>query len=1456
MMLYSARSYRFGNFRRRRPQGLRLCLAVLCGLAALLSPLPHARAEEAASAVVIINELHYNPDINSERVEFVELYNAGAAAADLSAWGLSEGVEYLFPAGTVLPAGGFLVVAENPASLQAKFGVTALGPFAGRLASEGESVALRDAHGRTQDELTYGLGFPWPMVGDEPGHSAQLLNPTFDNAIGGNWRSGPPTPSRRNDPFAERPLPVVESVSHTPKNPSANTPVTVTARVSAAMGVSAVRLLVQVVEPGGYIALHDPEYAARWTAYSMEARDGFYQVELPRDLQVHRRLIRYRIEAVDAAGGQVLAPYPDDPQPNFAYFVYNGVPPWNGSITGGAEGRASYDFAQMRSLPVYHFIAKQPDIADALFMPPSALPEGYTGNDYLWRGTLVYQGEVYDHVRFRARGGFARYATGKNMWKIKFNRGHYLQAYDDWGRPYATERDTLNLSAVIQQVNRNQRGEQGMFESMSFRLFNLAGVAAPKTHFIHFRVIDEAAETGSNQYVGDFWGLYLAIEQMDGKFLDEHELPDGNLYKIENHTGELNHLGAAGPNDGSDIASFIRSYSHPQPSDWWRTNLDLPGYYSYRSIVETVHHYDIDYGKNYFHFYNPDTKLWSVLPWDVDLTWHTNLPGTGVEPFMRPVLDRPEFDLEYQNRLREVRDLLFNPEQMNEMLDEHAALIDAPANGLSMVDADRALWDYNPIFHTRYIMPERTFPGLFYSSVPSHDFRGMVQAMKQYVVERSAWIDSTLLTDHDHPLTPTVSYIGANGYPADGLSFRSDGFRDPQGGHTFAAMEWRVGEVSRPGLPSYDPAQPRRYEIDATWRSGALSRFDDTITLPAGACRPGRTCRVRVRMQDNTGRWSHWSPPHEFTAAMPTAAPAAVKLSEIMYHPLAENGLGDEPLEFVELLNTGDRAASLDGAALTGGVEYTFPAGATLQPGGYAVLARNAAAFTRRYGFAPDGEYRRKLRNSSDTVTLVDAFGRTLTSVTYQDGSPWPGQTDGEGYSLALRTPQADPAAPGSWRRSTLMHGSPGAADPLPVVVNEVLAHPAAGNAAQIELHNPTGLPADIGGWRISDSSFAQESYRIAPGTALSPGGYLVLNAATLGSVVNLDRRGREIHLASATADGRLTGYRHSVAYGAADAGYSLGRYVDSSGRESFPIQTAPTLGSANAGPLIGPVVISQLMYDPLRGHEYVELLNLTDRTVPLFNPADLLSSWRIEGIGFDLPTGIELPAHGRLRVIPTDPIAACRAWDDDEEGQIVGPYPTPLSDSGQAVRLLRPAALHEPDKPHSYIVVDQVEYRSSAPWPEQAAGRGAALARLEPAAYGNEPASWEAYLPPAEAIAASGAPYARVCNFTVYQAPDSSQVEIRWVVHAEENVERYQVWRSAEGVRERAELVALQGLDAADQTDVPTEYAAVAPALGQEDRAVYWLAAVGSGGQSADVSTTRARGDYWLNYLPIIGRH
>jgi hypothetical protein len=82
----------------------------------------------------------------------------------------------------------------------------------------------------------------------------------------------------------------------------------------------------------------------------------------------------------------------------------------------------------------------------------------------------------------------------------------------------------------------------------------------------------------------------------------------------------------------------------------------------------------------------------------------------------------------------------------------------------------------------------------------------------------------------------------------------------------FAAMQWRVGEISAPGLAGYKPGTPRKYEIEELWRSEELATQTNRFTLPLTMCEPNHTYRVRARYKNHTGRWSHWSEPVQFVA--------------------------------------------------------------------------------------------------------------------------------------------------------------------------------------------------------------------------------------------------------------------------------------------------------------------------------------------------------------------------------------------------------------------------------------------------------------------------------------------------------------------------------------------------------------------------------------------------------------
>lgn len=864
-----------------------------------------------------------------------------------------------------------------------------------------------------------------------------------------------PSPGRQNNSFSTILPPHLRQVDHTPVSPASNETVLITVKATDDDGIGDIELQYQVVEPGNYIRLTDPDYQTEWTSLAMTddgsngdvtAGDSIFTCSMPSNIQQNRRLIRYRIIATDNGGASIQAPYGDDPVPNFAYYVYDGVPAWTGSARPGVTGNTTYPSSLLTELPVYTFITQRQDRLNALSVPyrynsPDEMQPttgSYGGSDYRWMGTMVYDGKVYDHISYRARGGVWRYSMGKNMWKFNFRRGNRFEARDDYNRRYDTKWDKLNFSALIQQGNFQQRGEQGLFEAVGFKLHNLSGNAAPNTHYVHFRLVEAASETGPDQFSGDFQGLYLAIEQPDGNLLDEHGLPDGNYYKMEGGTGTLNNQGYNHPTDRSDLNTFKGTYEGSNPSEqWWRDNLDLPDYYNFRAIAMAIHDYDIHAGKNYFFYHNSETDKWHVLNWDLDLCWTTTYNGGGGRgPLNQHVLDRFSiFRLEYRNRVRELRDLLFNSDQTNMMIDEVAHRVHTPGQ-ISFVDADRAMWDYNPILISNRINNSKAGHGRYYEAgTGSRTFAGMILKEKNYVNSRGNWMDSNQDGDSAIPNKPTISPQGQPSFPIDDLQFSTSSFSDPQGSGSFESMMWRIAEVTPPGQPKFDPLNPKIYEIDAEWESEELTTFQSDMTIPDWVCRPGEHYRVRVKMKDNTGRWSHWSNPIEFTAteaSSPFPQQDALRITEIMYNP----SLGSD-LEFIEIYNRSGSTIDLTNISLVDGVNFDFKDGdvLSLPSGEFVLVVKNPEAFMSHYDFAPGevniaGEYDSRLSNSGEKIKLRYGKGTVIQEFTYFDS--WHPATDGLGHSLNVIDIDANLDAwnqSTQWAESNLVGGSPGFTD-------------------------------------------------------------------------------------------------------------------------------------------------------------------------------------------------------------------------------------------------------------------------------------------------------------------------------------------------------------------------------------------------------------------------------------------
>ena len=725
----------------------------------------------------------------------------------------------------------------------------------------------------------------------------------------------------------------------------------------------------------------------------------------------------------------------------------------------------------------------------------------------------------------------------KNMWKFDLNRGHDIEVRDNWGRKYKTPWTKLNLGAGIQQRDFWHRGEQNMFESVGFRMFQLAGVAAPNSAFASFRVIDDALEQDpATQYEGDFWGVYLMIEQENGRFLEEHDLPDSNLYKMEGGAGagwgELNNLGPAGPTDKSDLFAVVNNYNN-QPESWWRTNWNLPKYYSYQAVAQAIHHYDICYDKNFFYYYDPRVRLWEVCAWDLDLTWANNMYDAGCggkDRVYQRIFDevspaKPNIRIEWNNRMREFRDLFWNSDQAHKLIDEYAALLRGPLSSSNLLEADRMMWDYNPKMNSGTYSQNlgKAGTGEYYqfsqesgtNTVLKGGFHATVQIMKNYVGIRGAFLDG-LHNEPGRPSTPSVTYTGPPTYPINRLTFRSSNY---SGGSPFASMRWRVGEITDTNAPNFRADEPRKYEIETVWDSGPLAAFNADVTIPANVMRTGSRYRVRVQHTDSTGRASHWSAPHEFTCGTPESTAdllSYLRITEVMFNPPAGG------YEFVELHNiSASVTLDLAGVRFTDGIDFTCGSGVTLPPGGYLLIINttNIPAFRAFYSVDPSvpilAAYSGALNNAGEQLRLrTAAGGDTIAEFTYLDGRGWPPGADGGGQSLVLLdsalTAQGMGAAEyaGNWRGSAYLRGSAGRADPtLPPgpLLNEFAANtepvpPLEGND-WIELFNPTEQPITLGpGWYLSDDGStydALKKWQVPSNTVIAARGWVSFDETT-----------------------------------------------------------------------------------------------------------------------------------------------------------------------------------------------------------------------------------------------------------------------------------------------------------------------------------------------------------------------
>ncbi|MBI5688900.1 MAG: lamin tail domain-containing protein [Verrucomicrobia bacterium] len=526
----------------------------------------------ALPAAPVINEIMYRPGSGypeNTSLEFIEIHNPEAAPVDLSGWALTKGADFTFPAGTTLPAGGYLVVAANPSALKAASAAaaaaTVLGPWktGARLANNGETVTLArpgttagawttvdsvdyanegDWATRTRDSLG---GWSWASTADGGGSSLERRNPALTKNTGQNW--GPSaasggTPGAANSLRTSNVAPLITGVKHVPAVPRSTDPVTISANLTDESPMSALTAT---------LYWRDATSAApgAFQSVAMTANaSGAFSATLPP--LADKSIVEFYVAASDGTQARTWpAPTSEGQNANCAYQVDNeviaGPAPAYRLILTGAENAAFNTYTASGG-------------------PTGALP-GRPGGGAVGGGAIGDRQFHFTLVAARGDDTTIRYLASMRV------RGNSSRQYTI--KPLRISLPTDDRWDGVSDFMINPRGAPVQFLAM--RAQRAAGLVAADASPIEVRRngVEYTVTTGTTADHGQL----VRIEELNGDYLDNH-FPlavDAQLYRKVSISGwsyasatapanpDLTWSGwskqsASAANDWSDVMNFSK----------------------------------------------------------------------------------------------------------------------------------------------------------------------------------------------------------------------------------------------------------------------------------------------------------------------------------------------------------------------------------------------------------------------------------------------------------------------------------------------------------------------------------------------------------------------------------------------------------------------------------------------------------------------------------------------------------------------------------------------------------------------------------------------------------------------------------------------------------------------------------------------------------------------------------
>lgn len=237
-----------------------------------------------------INEINYKSSEAFDAGDWIEIFNPSTTTLDISGYILSEGsgdAYYLFPSGTILEAGDYLVLARNIARFHTIYPEVknVKGEFPFGLSANGDQLRLYNGEFNLLDAVGYLTFHPWPENVSETNYTIELKEAAYDNNSGNNWQANSlkGTPGKENtrigNPLSNQKLKENLAVSIFPTKFSDFVSIKINLLTNSDVTIDIVNLQGQVVHQIREHALPFGEYLVDWTP-NADVVNGVYIVRV------------------------------------------------------------------------------------------------------------------------------------------------------------------------------------------------------------------------------------------------------------------------------------------------------------------------------------------------------------------------------------------------------------------------------------------------------------------------------------------------------------------------------------------------------------------------------------------------------------------------------------------------------------------------------------------------------------------------------------------------------------------------------------------------------------------------------------------------------------------------------------------------------------------------------------------------------------------------------------------------------------------------------------------------------------------------------------------------------------------------------------------------------------------------------------------------------------------------